>query len=181
MRTIKFRAKRMGFDKWLYFDMSHHLTDDSGVPPDFLQYQLDLKTVGQFTGLLDNNGKEIYEGDIIQYHYLKRYTQQSHWDVRPEIDEKIIKKASDKVVFYNGFFTLSCESVLDDDCPFITPISDFGLYSIERVKEDIFGDSLSRLSEEEQSGDCDGTDINESILGIEIIGNIHENHSLLND
>jgi len=59
---IKFRGKRIGFDKWLYFDMTHHLSDDSGVPPDFLQYQLDVKTVGQLWN--PSIGLEFYTGDL---------------------------------------------------------------------------------------------------------------------
>lgn len=34
-REIKFRGKRNGFSKWLYFDMGHHLSDIADMPPDF--------------------------------------------------------------------------------------------------------------------------------------------------
>lgn len=69
MRTIKFKGKRLDNGEWLEGYYRGNYEDKAFIsrikrPP--LSFEVDPATVCQFTGILDKNGKEIYEGDVLR-------------------------------------------------------------------------------------------------------------------
>lgn len=124
MREILFRGKRIDSEEWVeggYFGVdedgdalhtfiltncqTRDFTSEHSV---FTGHKVDKKTVGQFTGLSDKNGKKIFEGDIL----LSRYED--------KVEDSGYGSIYNEVAFTNGSFGMIGENTGD-----IIPFSEY--------------------------------------------------------
>lgn len=142
-------------EKWLYGNLQ--VPCKEGVPYYMLdeekyQRKVDAETIGQYTGLKDKNGKEIYEGDILRVEEFKN-------------ESDSIEKSKE---FYEVFGLEDMKG--EKRREYITPVCwEDGAFVMSVLQENdtyldvLYGDMRMSFP----------------IFIFEVIGNIYDNHELL--
>lgn len=171
-REILFRAKcakNWHYGNYIHFDKKpinshcnvHHkdfivTNEDDG---EWYYPITDLSSLGQYTGIEDKNGKKIYEGDIIRYYELDTFCINPDCDIHLHGYGSYIRGYESVVKFEDGVF-----GVCDNDEDGLRPLTNCGIY--EEMLNDMKEDAYLETND---------YNIDNTIVGIKVIGNIHDN------
>lgn len=104
MRKIKCRGYNAKNKKWIYGYYlktrgKHFICpDEFATGKSWDDYEVDPESVGQFTGLHDKNGKEIFDGDVLKIKEPNGYYSEvevsfcdkGYWAINHGINERVI-------------------------------------------------------------------------------------------
>lgn len=167
MRTIKFRGYGIVEKKWFYGNLvegnaGRYITDayyEEGQG-DMIRYDpIQTKTIGQFTGLVDKDGKEIYEGDIVKYYTLETITN----DLTQPIENVIVERCG-VITYVLSSFVIKDDDDYDVELKYYS--KDYHVESPESV-DAVNADKFPFITNEND------------LCKIEVIGNIHDNPELM--
>lgn len=158
-REILFRGKSIQNGKWLYgnIQIPEAPYDEYFMWDNGWQMQVDPDTIGQYTGLIDKNGKKIFEGDILRVSEYENILMREFNDetdcfdmfTLEEITGELRQSYTSPVIWEEGTFCISTKG-------------DW-LHHNDMFLAVLFGD-MKRSS---------------PIFIFEVIGNIHDNPELL--
>ena len=92
MREILFRGKHMHVcPENKHLDgtwVEGYLVDENHINDGKCEFLIDPETICQYTGLTDKNGKKIWEGDIVKYHFGDYYAPVKFGEYQSCFDSK---------------------------------------------------------------------------------------------